>query len=443
MSQATLSTNAEATDAEIIATETATPPRKPRTPRKPRGAAATSPDAGQKSVTKIERYTELMPAVPLEPDADLDDDVDDDGEPENFEPEQPLSDVEILLQQISDDGDFTLRVERLTEFEIDGRTDARAATTYCMTIAPPSLDYLERIARRCGGGAYQLTMFRRGRGMMRRWTEHIDRTLTPQAAEPSAPAPVAAAAAPPVAAMQPDTLTGFVTQAKQFAEIAKAFGLSRPQPAPLPENTLPPAPTTPPADPFEQTLSVIEKVTSINERINPVARATEGAGGIMSGIAEVLRALDINKGDLITLGSLIAPSKIQQPAPNTSQPTAAPVATTPSNFQRLPQPLQNLLLIIVQDLTRNAHIDRVCESISGLIRSDANYANVLKPLLAQPPSEIVATLAQLTGAHYITELPHSIGFITAIQEDLQAGDEAAEAENEVEGLDDVEPGKVA
>lgn len=131
-----------------------------------------------------------------------------------FVPE--LSEAEILretkLRQGSDE--ISLRVDRLVNYDKDGRTDSRADKIFCTTIKPVGLDYLEVIRRNFGGGHFWLTMYQRGKGIVTAWDEGIEKPVAEVAPAP-APAP---SVGPPA-----DSLEIVIAQAAKVQELKRAL----------------------------------------------------------------------------------------------------------------------------------------------------------------------------------------------------------------------------
>jgi hypothetical protein len=126
-----------------------------------------------------------------------------------------LTEAEILLKQVANDGEYSLNVERLTSFEIDGRTDSRADKTFCTKLKPVTLDYLDTVRRMYGAGTYRFSMYRKGVGLVKDgiWVDTIEKPI-----EQPAPPPIAAPAAF-VAAEKEDPITVYKNRAKELNEL--------------------------------------------------------------------------------------------------------------------------------------------------------------------------------------------------------------------------------
>lgn len=330
----------------------------------------------------------------------------------------PLSDVELLLQQAGNDDNFWLAVYRLTEFDADGRTDGAATKAFCMNIAPPTLDYLEKIERKYGGGAYLIRLMERGRGVRKYWTEHIAQAR-PQAEPQPAPAPVTAVVQPA------DTLKTFSEQAKEFAEVAKALGLVRPQPQPAP--AAPPTAALPPVDPFKQTLDVIEQVTTISERINPPRDEPSGKAGFIGQVASLVDAIGRHAPKLAPFISGLSQVRVQPPQAAPAQPGANPPAPHPAPEPATPpNPYQETLEILVNDLIRNRRVGRTADAIDDLFNTYPEAKEQVAPLFEQDPRDVCAAISQLLGVNLL-EYGHATQWIEDLQAELTGeGDEGEE-----------------
>lgn len=110
---------------------------------------------------------------------------DDFGELKDAEsPRQEISEAEILLNEIADDDEYKLRVERLVDYHLNGHTDSRAKKEFCTTLTPVTLDYLDRIQAMFGGGNFWFTMYRKGSpGIVKAWHKSIANRAQPTAEE--------------------------------------------------------------------------------------------------------------------------------------------------------------------------------------------------------------------------------------------------------------------
>lgn len=228
------------------ATEPSAPPviNPPYRPLSPPPAQATEPAAPPVILQRNELKQTWTQPVALSPDAPaaaapapMSIEYDDTPQPDP---------VAVFLESLDLEQGYMLRVDRLTKWEVDGRSGVKAPKYFCRQYQFDLLNYLNQIADDFGGGNYWLTLRRVGDGaIMKNWTEHIEaRNQT----EPAAGLPfqfsgvsAGAPAAPPVAPFK-----DFLNFAKTIREINEQMGWVLPgqQPAIATQ----PAPAAPVAD---------------------------------------------------------------------------------------------------------------------------------------------------------------------------------------------------
>jgi hypothetical protein len=367
--------------------------------------------------TTVEEFSEAIHAAPAE-DATTLEDEDEEQDDLEFEA-QPLSDAEIILSQVADDNAYNLRVDRLVNYDIDGRTDLAAAREFCTNIKPPTLDYLAVVSRSFGGGQYSFTLFKRGAGVMRRWDERIAKTVAPEVATPpaatvAAPAPQATHAAP-----------SFRDQLQEFVELTTLLGLKRePNPAPAAQPQ-----QLPPADPTETFIEQFEKFTVISEKLMPsrdkgksggIVGFMEAAGGIIESAGKYAPSVLAMLGNIARQQPQL--QQQQQPAPNghTQQPPAIEAAPV--------HPVVPVLAIIVEDLRRNKRVGRAADAIEELLKGDEQIAAMVQGLLAKSDRELLAELSQFAQED-LSQYAHAEDFITDLKEELTPDDEVVDEGN--------------
>lgn len=410
-------TTARKTKEKPAAAATTTPA--PETATIEAQAAPPAPRTKRVRINRTETFVE--PVLEPEPHTTLDEgETETDAGDDDFEFEgEPVSDVDILLGEAENDAQFTMVVEKLPNFEKDGRADTRAEREYCTTFTPPTLDYLERVKGQYGHGHYLFAIYERGRGCRRRWAKHISKPLRDET-----PA-VAAASSQPLApgTHAPDSLETFTRQAGQLAVVMQALGYERPTPAQTAATATPPAPV----DPTDQFMTNLEKYMTLTERLSPVREANGGASrSIIGDIAELIREAGTHGKALAPLlATMIAPPAIQAPPPPPPQPTPlrdATAATTPVPPPPAPptpvNPFEPTLKIILEDLTANAPHRRAIDAIDDLYASNPELEETLDALWDLPASELVGAFAQMTGAHYLLSaewMPHSLRWTDELQ----------------------------
>lgn len=406
-------TTARKTKEKPAAAATTTPA--PETATIEAQAAPAAPRTKRVRINRTETFVE--PVIEPELHTTLDDGETETGAgDDDFEFEgEPVSDVDILLGEAENDAQFTMVVEKLPNFEKDGRADTRAEREYCTTYTPPTLDYLERVKGQYGHGHYLFAIYERGRGCRRRWAKHISKPLREET-----PSPHSSIAASVTAAPVPDSLETFSRQAGQLADVMKSLGFERP--------TTPPPTATGTSqaivDPTDQFMTNLEKYMTLTERLSPVREAQDGARrSILGDLADLIREAGTHGRSLAPLiATMIAPHAIQAPpsqsppAPTTPPGAAAdagapvpppspPPSAAPAN------PFEPALKIILEDLTANASHRRAIDAIDDLYASNPELEETLDALWELPASELVAAFAQMTGAHYLMSaewMPHSL-----------------------------------
>jgi hypothetical protein len=365
------------------------------------GAVIPAPRSKRVRVDRTEEFEEPLPEPPAAP-----------APVAAKEPEPPpvqLSDAELLMQQVSNDSEYWMRVDRLLEFSADGRTDTQAAKEFCCNISPVTLDVLDKIQRRYGPGDYLLSMFKRGQpGVVRRWDEHIAKPISAEVFN-DAPQPVPPPVQP-VIVQQGDELGSFFARMKDFGETMRVLGFNKREQQPPPAPTLPPAPPPDPAQQITQTLDLYKQITSITG--GPNTGNGGGGGGWMEGAARIIEAL----GDGLGLKAIV-PSLVQaaamaglqkqaggQPQAN-GQPAQLPSAM-PALNDILPPQLIGVLDVIGEDVLNYEPDDeneisddvlRSRDAILDLAKAAPEFGGSLQELLSKPPIELIAVLSGRAG----------------------------------------------
>jgi hypothetical protein len=340
-----------------------------------------------------------------------------DDDPEEDEVDEYLSDVEIILRDGGNEAQYTMRVDRLPNYAEDGRSDTRAEKEYCTSFTP-TVDFPKRIQREFGGGTYLISLYERGRGIIMRRTEHIAQPLREEVPAVAAPVVVAPLAppAPPV-----DTLDTFSTQASKLAGVMESLGFKRPDAT---EKAAVATTAAPPADPTEQFLNNLDKYTTISERLAP-SREARGGRSIIGDIADLVREVGTHGRTLAPLlATMIAPPyRVAQPQPrqqprppSTTQPNPATHdAAEAAPTEQEQHPFNAVLQILVDDITANAPNDRAVDAIDDLYEAHPELEATIEPLWDLEANELVAALAQMTGAHYILKMPHSLAWAEGLK----------------------------
>jgi hypothetical protein len=121
----------------------------------------------------------------------------------------------------------------------------------------------------------------------------------------------------------------------------------------------------------------------------------------------------------------------QAAQPNGTQPGITPETqpqATGTPAQSASDPLTPVLNLIVDELTSDADVTRSCDALDSFLKSHPEYAPTVGGLLEKSSLELVAMLAQLSGAHWLPRLPHGILWCDALKDEVRARmDEAREA----------------
>jgi hypothetical protein len=100
----------------------------------------------------------------------------------------------------------------------------------------------------------------------------------------------------------------------------------------------------------------------------------------------------------------------------------------PQATQSTSDPLSPVLNLIVDELTSDADVTRSCDALDSFLKSHPEYAPTVGGLLEKSSLELVALLAQLSGAHWLPKLPHGILWCDSLKDEVRARlDEAREA----------------
>jgi hypothetical protein len=187
------------------------------------------------------------------------------------------------------------------------------------------------------------------------------------------------------------------------------------------------------ADPADSFLSQYEKFVSIGERINPngaergwaekIGAAAEGLGrgfgAVAPHVGPILRMLLASRAGAAQQGDA---GQTAGAAGLTQQPAQAAASA-------LPPPLDSLFPILIPDCTRDASPERTADVLESILKAQPDYAPMLQDLMSMPSVAIVQTVAQLSGAHYLIDLPHSVSWVEGLKDEIrERGEEDAEGE---------------
>jgi hypothetical protein len=189
----------------------------------------------------------------------------------------------------------------------------------------------------------------------------------------------------------------------------------------------------------KEMLKGIREAVTTPERLDQQDSFTDKALGFLKDLAPHLMPL-ITPGIAKKLyGDAGAATAYQpQPAP-TGQPQPAQMpATATSAEQQQPasNPLIPLLRVLVDDCTSDANAARAADAINSLLSARPEFAPIVAQLFSTSSAELVETLAQMSGAHYLPKLPHSIRFCDELKAELRARAEQADEQGSDESEED-------
>lgn len=264
--------------------------------------------------------------------------------------------------------------------------------------------------------------------------------------------------APSAPAQQP---TPQLTEEKIAEIVAREIAKHQPQPATQPldpfsmlersvklVNDMRPTPaqtpTSSPSEQLEQTVSMVEQVTNIVERLSPQQQQASGDGWL-NGIANVLNALGVKDvlkpiGQIAT--SVLLSRGIQMPDANAQQaaqpqqpaqtyqptPMQQPVpqfAPAPESAaaadadEETPLTLDSLLGNYVQDIVENRQPKQSISDTIQFVVENPNLAPVIAQLMEQPSASLLASLSQATGKD-LSVIANAEKFVDGLKKGVRA-----------------------
>lgn len=171
-------------------------------------------------------------------------------------------------------------------------------------------------------------------------------------------------------------------------------------------------------DSSEQFIDMLDRFTTIAERIAPIRESDrEGSGGL----ASVIRELAPHVKSLLPMLPSLLPQAAQaqstaQAAPN-SQPQAAAQV----------DPVAQTLALLINDLRRNKRVGRAADAIEELLAKSPQLAEQFRPLLEAPAPALLQQLSMAAGED-LTEYGHAVSFIEELQAELSPDEMIDEGE---------------
>lgn len=316
-----------------------------------------------------------------------------------------------ILAEIDLERRPTLTVERLPNYERDGRTDSRAVRRYCGRIEFDPEEYRDRIQAIWGAGHYRCSL-RDHQGRLRKvWDVHVEHAPPPPGAAPP-PMPMVVQSSP----QQPD-LAALADVARQLAAIRRAMGWDQ-QPAPPA-----PPPPEPVADKEDRRIELILNLLSRNETLGE--RVLQRILGEDESPRE--------EGFLATLArtlpeilALIRQTAQQQaaPSPHAIQPPALADDETADEEEPYMTLIEQLVRALAHDVARGivdrATVERGARWIEEFERDYPQWLHLIRSLVNGTPDATLAALEMIyPDARGISTSPIARAWVAALQERLK------------------------
>jgi hypothetical protein len=174
----------------------------------------------------------------------------------------------------------------------------------------------------------------------------------------------------------------------------------------------------------KEMLKGIREAVTTPERLDQQDSFTDKAFGFLKDLTPHLMPLITPAIAKRLYGDAGAATAYQsQPAPMPATATSAEQQQTASN------PLIPFLRVLVDDCTSDANVVRAADAVNSLLNTWPDFEPIAAQLFSTSSAELVETLAQMSGAHYLPKLPHSIRFCDELKAELRARAEQAEAED--------------
>lgn len=412
-------------------------------------AEVTAAPGTAQQVHKI--VTTFKKEVPIEEAEGLTESDEIDLEDSEEEEEEPLDPIQQMLADLNVSEhahSWTMVVERLPNYEKDGRTDVMSKRVNCGT-RPVTPDFIEDIrrefARPYKPNHFRITIKRNGK-IFSHWPEALSLEPPPYD-EIAAFEAKAAASTPPAITInnpgQPQSFKQVIDQIKQLADLRTAlFPELTNQSQQTAQAAAPAQPLTTEAALLHlasQDESLIEKATSAISRI---FRKAEGGAREIGFIDIVYSAIQNNTIPQIVRefrAMMVEGAALngQHPQPQPSMPTApgagsAPVHTppgAPAGLNNL-QPISNqipphieLLNFAINACMRNAPITETADWIDSFHEIRPQVLPFIEAFLKMSPDEALQWLAMsVDGGERLAQAPHARQWIEALQKEIQQGE---------------------
>lgn len=382
--------------------------------------------------------TTYKKAIPLEEaEAELEPE-DQEEEPELIEPEPPamtepaysdpisqmLDDLQIERRSHS----WTMIIERLPNYEKDGRHDVQSKRVNCGT-RPMSTDFVEDIRRefaRPGKPNHFRLTIKRDNRIFAHWPEVI--SLEPPPLEEIAEYEAKTQTLPPVYNFTTPQQPSFKQMLDQFKQLAELKSVLFPElaanPAPLPR----PEPLTEEAALMKLITSNDDVIDRFSKQISKRLFREDAADAETSWLVILKSALDNGPGIVRELFAGIARLKTDingQPI----EPAAAPAPPPVNQSQEIAPPSPEIVLLsrVLQLCEMRAPADAAARWVDQYTEQTPAVAPLVEMFLAMTPQESINFLNQyFPQTAHITAAEHAPEWIAALQGALTKGDEGEE-----------------
>jgi hypothetical protein len=160
-------------------------------------------------------------------------------------------------------------------------------------------------------------------------------------------------------------------------------------------------------DQFDKFLSMYDRMAEIQERVNP--GGDDGTAGTVNRSMQMLERI-VNKAP-----ALISAARGRWGGGTSSNGSGGGLNITDEALK----PFEPVLSIIVEDMTADAGVERAGAAVEGLLKNDAKLQTQAELLFSMSVLELLDFIAGATGAHYLTRLPHSVGWLNNFYDDLK------------------------
>jgi hypothetical protein len=181
-------------------------------------------------------------------------------------------------------------------------------------------------------------------------------------------------------------------------------------------------------DSSEQFIDMLDRFTTIAERIAPIRESDrENSGGILGGLASLVREVAPHAKSLLPMLPSLLPQTAQTPSP----PQAVPNSQRQSPQQ--PDPVTATFAIVIDGLRKNKRVGASADAIEELITKMPEMKEQIEPALLAPTSVLLEQLSQFAGED-LSAYTHSIDWVEDLKDELKGDGEDSEADESPEAV---------